>query len=381
MLSNVDFDLHGYVGIRLIDATHNEVTAVKRQLGPIDNPMDRDPDIIIRFVDALPTDSSLRLLDLDDVAYTDDAFYVLRGKHKSRTKVLIPFQDIGQRVEIVCERGLSAVPLLIDILNATALAKGLLPLHASAFNIGEVGVLATGWTKGGKTETLLGFMAHGANYVGDEWVYLTRDGQQMFGVPEPIRVWDWHLEYLPEYREMLGRGDRAKLRILKTFIQGTSQHSGNGSARNRLPSKMMGRIIPLLKRQMHVDWSPEDLFGRSSLSLAGKLDKVFFVVSHEAPHVVVEPIDPDEVARRMYFSLQEERDDFLSYYRKFRFAFPDRPNDFIEQTPELQRQHLTDALTGKEAYVVYHPYPVVIPDIYDAIRPLCTDSQACSLSQ
>ena len=97
--------------------------------------------------------SRRRDMDLDDVAFSDDAFYVRRRKHKSKTKVKIPVQDIGKQCVIECERGLEAVPQLIDIVNATAMGNGYLPLHASACIYNGRGVLATGWTKGGKTET------------------------------------------------------------------------------------------------------------------------------------------------------------------------------------------------------------------------------------
>ena len=80
----VDFDLHGLVGVRLIGATQREVNAVGRQLGPIQRPLNRDPDITIRFVDRLTTSSPLRYLGVDDAAFTDDAFLVLRSKHKAR---------------------------------------------------------------------------------------------------------------------------------------------------------------------------------------------------------------------------------------------------------------------------------------------------------
>ena len=110
------------------------------------------------------------------------------------------------------ERGLQAVPLLIPIVNFAALSKGVIPLHASAFAYNDVGILVTGWAKGGKTETLLAFTSKGAEYIGDEWVYLSKDGRYMYGIPEPIRVWDWHLRYLPEYRSLLKGSDRARLR-------------------------------------------------------------------------------------------------------------------------------------------------------------------------
>jgi hypothetical protein len=211
--------LHGCVGIRLINASPSDAAAVSRQLGPIRSTLSRQPDIIIEFVPQLPlpsmSSSPLRYIGVDDTAFTDDAFFVLRSKHKSRAMVQIPFAEIGQQCHILCETGLTAVPLLIPILNLTALHRGLLPLHASAFEYQGMGVLTTGWSKGGKTETLLSFMAQGATYIGDEWIYITSDGAQIFGIPEPIRIWEWHLQSMPEYRRILKGSDRTRLRVLK----------------------------------------------------------------------------------------------------------------------------------------------------------------------
>jgi hypothetical protein len=357
---HVDFDLHGLAGIRLVDASPHEVAAVTRQLGPIQKPLTREPDITIRFVERLATSSRVRYLGVDEAGFTDDAFLVLRSKHKSRAKVQIPFEQIGQRCEIVCERGLPAVPLLIPILNLTVLGKGALPLHASAFNYRGAGVLTTGWSKGGKTETLLAFMSRGAEYIGDEWVYITSDGKQMHGIPEPIRVWDWHLQDLPHYRELVGRGDRAKLGAIKA-VQ---------SAGRVMPGKVSGRVMPLLKRQLFVDVHPKTLFGSGFGAMSGSLDKIFFVASHETPDVVVQQLDPQEIAQRMVFSLQYERLPFMAFYMMFRFAFPERSNALIEGAEELQRTVLTRVLADKEAYSVYHPYPVSIPSLFDAISPL-----------
>ena len=100
------------------------------------------------------------------------------------------------------------------------------------------------------------------------------------------------------------------------------------------------------------------------------MDKVFFVASHASAAVTVEPIEPEEIARRMVFSLQEERVELMSYYHKFRFAFPEARNDLIEQAEALERNMLQQILAGKEAYAVYHPYPVPIPSLFEAISPL-----------
>jgi hypothetical protein len=365
----IDYDLHGLTGIRLLNASPGDAAAVTRLLGPIQAPLTGEPDIVIRFVDRLSTSSRIRYLGLDEAGFTDDTFLVLRSKHKARARVQIPFEQIGRQCEIVCERGLPAVPLLIPILNLTVLGKGSLPMHASAFTYNGTGVLTTGWAKGGKTETLLAFMANGAEYVGDEWVYLSCDGQRMYGIPEPIRVWDWHLQDLPQYWPLVGRGDRVKLRMLKLVVRLMDRAVSNGLGRGSAPVKLIRRMTPLLKRQLYVQLPPQKLFGQGFGPLVGTPDKIFFVASHETPEVTVQPMDPQEIARRMVFSLQEERMDFMSYYLKFRFAFPEIRNELIERVEELQRERLTQVLADKEAYAVYHPYPVSIPALFNALSP------------
>jgi len=365
----VDYDLHGIVGIRLLNATSDDERMVTHQLGLTRSTFTREPDIVIRFVDHLVLSSPIRYLGVDDAGFTDDAFLVLRGKHNARVKVQVPFAQIGQQCEILCEKGVTRVPLLIAIVNLTALSKGVIPMHASAFRYKGAGVLTTGWAKGGKTETLLAFMANGATYVGDEWVYLSRDGKYMYGVPEPIKIWDWHLHELPQYQARVGRSDRIRWRLLRRTVnileRIMASNVGGGSA----PMKLLKRGTPILKQQLYVQIPPRRLFDQGVGPLTDTLDKIFFVASHETPVITVQPMDPQEIAQRMVFSLQEERMDLMAYYRKFRFAFPAMRNDLIEQAEELQREILTRILAHKDAYAVYHPYPVSIPALFTAINP------------
>jgi hypothetical protein len=150
-----------------------------------------------------------------------------------------------------------------------------------------------------------------------------------------------------------------------------SRITGNGSEPKSAPIKLMKRVTSLLQRQQYVHLPPHETFGQEFCPLAGKPDKFFFVANHEASDVTVRPIDPQEIAQRMVFSLQEEQRDFISYYLKFRFAFPKVSNELIEESESLQRQALTRVLEGKDAYIVNHPYPVPIPSLFEAMRPYC----------
>lgn len=367
-----DFDLHGIVGIRVINATPGDLNAIKRQLGPIQNPLSKKPDIVIRFVDRMSSSSAVRYLGVDDAGFTDDAFLVFRGKYQSRVKVQIPFEQIGNgQCEIICESGVPAVPLLIPIINLTALSNGALPLHASALVYDGKGILITGWAKGGKTETLLAFVANGAQYVGDEWVYLSIDGKHMYGIPEPIRIWYWHLQEMSHYRNMVKRSDLARLQALNFFVKFLERIERMGADRRSAFFQVLRRFTALVKRQLYVQLPPEKLFGKKPGDLTVSPDKIFFVASHAEPELIVKPIDSQEVAERMVFSLQEERMDFMSYYLKYRFAFPACSNSLIDQAEEIQRRMLLNILAGKDAYGVYHPYPFKIPTLFEVIRPYC----------
>jgi len=367
VFQSVDFDLHGLAGIRLLNASPADVLAVTKQLGPIQKPLMRPPDITIRFVERLSASSSMRYLGLDEVAFTDDAMLLLQHNNGNHLRVQIPFEQVGKQCEIVCEKGVPKVPMLIPILNLTVLSKGVVPLHAAAFNYKGTGVLVTGWAKGGKTETLLGFMANGATYVGDEWVYISADGKKMYGIPEPIRIWNSHLVDLPNYRKRISLTGRTRLAMLNLLIRSTEFISRRSSVEPSSES-LLERLNRLLKRQHYVHLPPAHLF--DSTDFTGVPEKLFYVVSHEANEVKVMSMEAEEVARRMAFSLQYERMQFMSHYLKFRFAFPEARNEFIEHAEETERQMLIKALANKASYAVYHPYPAPIPALFETMAPI-----------
>jgi len=362
---HVDFDLHGIVGIRVLRARQSDVETLTRQIGPLAAPLTREPDITIRFVDELPEARAMTYATWPDSAATEDAFYLLRGKDGVAARTLFPMDAVGDRCEIVCERRAGHVPHLLAVINMTALRHGVLPLHASAFTYRGVGVLATGWGKGGKTEALLAFAARGARYVGDEWVYLTPDGG-MHGVPEPIRLWNWHVEQLPELRAQLSTMTRARLRSLPAAA---SSAAGMAARLRGLPASVLRRTAPVLRRQAYVQVPPARLFGADALALHGRVDHVLFVVSHDRDDVSIEPISGETVAAHMLASLEEERGPLLAVYRQFRFLFPGRQADVIDNASAIERRLLERYLGDRPSHVLRHPYPV---DLESLVGPVET---------
>jgi hypothetical protein len=367
--------LHGLARLRLVDADPRDVAAVVRQVGPLQVPAAGEADLVVRFVDRLPAPPGERLLGAREAAFSDEGFVVLRSKHKARARVLVPLHRAGvPGCELVCERGLPAVPLLVPLLNLAVLARGALPLHASSFRTGEgVGVVTTGWSKGGKTEALLAFCERGATYVGDEWVYLAEDGTAA-GIPEPIRVWDWHLDSLPGYRERLPWSSRARLAALGSGIALTRR----APAEPRGLSRLADRLRPLLEAQAHVDLDPTALFRAELGSLSTAVDRLFLVVSADRDDVAVAAVDPAEVAARMAASLAFERLDLRGWYLRARYAHPeaDWSNPLLEGGAEARERELLERfLAGVPAWVVEHPYPVDLAALHDAMAPLCRSAR------
>jgi hypothetical protein len=364
-----EFDLHGMVGIRLIDATPRDRATVARQLGPIAARLRRDPDIVIRFVDRLATASPLHLIGVD-AAFADDAFMILRSKHKSPARVQIAFDAIGTQCEIVAEHGIPAIPLLIAIINLTVLARGGLALHASAFRYQGTSTLVMGWAKGGKTETLLAFIQQGAEYIGDEWIYISADGSRMFGIPEPIRVWHWLLSQLPQYRSHVGARTRIRLAALRQAHGFISSLAEGSPARMMMTLQKLRSVADLIDRQRYAFLRPESAFGRNLGSLSGSIDRVIFASSTDDGVTRVATTSGAWIADRMAFSLREERSALDSYYRRFRFAFPDRANPLIDGATALERRRLRQMLENRPCHALYHPYPPSIAELFRAVAPL-----------
>ena len=367
----VDFALHTAVGIRLIDARPADVGVVQRQLGPLRSKLEHEPDLEIRFVDRMPLDGVLRLLGRDEAAYTDDAYLILRGRHKSHVKVSIPFDRIagdGPCV-LVVERGLTAIPLLVAIVNVIAFRNGLLPLHGGAFTHDDCGVLTIGWAKGGKSETMLAFTAHGAELVGDEWVYLDPVDCSLRALPEPMRVWDWQIRSVEGISARIPAGDRRRLAATRALAGGLQ---GVGSL-PVLGTTAIGRAARrtryLVEQQLSVQIPPEQLLGRPALRDGARLDRIVFVTSHAPDDISVEHIDAAEVARHATHSFLFELADLLGHYRRFRFAFPARVNPLLDELEARYEVRAVDALKDVPAIAVGHPYPLEIDRLYQAIAP------------
>jgi hypothetical protein len=362
----IDYDIQDIVGIRVIDATIEDAIAISDQLGERQRHLTREPDIIIRFKEKLHT-PSLTYLDSDSCGFTDEGFYIFSKKEGAKLRV--PFERIGNQCEVLCESGIQSVPWLTDIINFTFLTKGYVPVHASAFVYDGVGVVVTGWSKGGKTAALLCFANKGAHYVGDEWVILSSDGKEMFGTAAPICVWEW---YLKETEDLLPAIPFGRKILFKAIHLLDAMHMGvrKGKFKSSSPAKLLAKAVPALMRQLNISVSP-DLIFNDRLRQVAEPHKVILSLSHNDRRILVQACDACEIAKQIVISNAFEQTGFLGLYRAFKFAFPRLRNEYLENSDQIQLSLLCSALKKKEAYKVWHPYPVPLEEYFKHLKPLC----------
>ena len=369
----IDFDIHGVVGIRLIDASPSDLDAVCKLLGRPSRRLPTNPDITVRFVKDLPV-RDMKFLGTDEDGFAGDGFFLLQ-KGTRRVRAQIPFDRIGEPCEIVCTSRIGSVPLLIPIVGLAVLKKGCIPIHASAVVYEGVGILMAGWAHCGKTSALLGFASKGAEFVGEEWVLLGGNDQRMRGIVKPLELTHRQVASLPHRRSAVSFMNRCAFGGIGVLC-GFEKMIRGEAIRSNFLSRNLQRVSAGVEDRLRRAIEPSAIFQDRIRSAGAQVDKVFIFLSHEENRIDVEPISPLEMARRLTFLVQHELLPLLGHYCAYRFAFPGRRNESIESTAEYSLAILTRALHGKATYIVRLPYPHVFPELLKAIEPYCKPTAA-----
>ena len=363
-----DYDLHGLLGLRLIDPSPADVAAIHRQLGPLpETPLEREPDLRVRFVPRIET-PRLRFVEAERSGFTDDGYFLLSGGGRP-ARARIPFESLDGGGEMVCERSRAFVPLLPELLRRSALRKGVVALHASAFEYRGTGILAAGWAHGGKTSALLAFIEQRAEFVGDEMVLLDGAGGRMVGTAPPIEVSDWQLRQLPS----LGRRLRRAHRLMASggaWLDRLDRALPGGAPAGRGPVRLLRAALPRLRRRLRVRLPAEVVCPGAGVRVA-QPDVLFLMVPHPSREIRVEAADPDALVQRLTALAAFEDLSLRASYLGYRYAFPANEHDHPERARQREAALLRAAISGLDAYIVYHPRPVPLRELYEAMRPAC----------
>jgi hypothetical protein len=189
----------------------------------------------------------------------------------------------------------------------------------------------------------------------------------MYGLPVPICIWEWQFHEIPQLLPKLD----AKKRIVFSSIHFLSFlhrfFSRIGLSEVAL-IKLLEEALPVFKRQLNIRVLPKIIFKSKIQENGTPINFVLLVVSHDSEKIEVEKYESQEVTDRMINSNECEQMPFFEFYNVFKFAFPTRENEFLENTKQIQYQLLSKALSGKRTYKVSHPYPVKFEQLYDHIN-------------
>jgi hypothetical protein len=373
---NVDYDIHGILGLRLIDPTPSLARLVARQLDPWrPAPLASAPDVSIsRSVAPTSRGNRYRLGDAGDSQECEfnDSEFILR---KGGMSVSIPFASIGDGCVIGWSGRGGMRRLMIDYvrpaLQISLLPKDRLAVHSAAVSYEGRGILLSGWAESGKTEAMLGFLQAGAAFVSDKWTIVDGDGSSIRHFPTPITVRNWMIDLIPGLRARLKGAEllRARAAALMTSVLETEALS-----RAPLPAGVKG----LAELAGRVSVTPSQLLGKDGdgggrwqSTPSAPLESLFLLVTSGEDRIAVREADTDEVAARLADCAAYERRAFFGLYQRFKYAFPGRRNSLIEDAREAESGMLAKALASKRVFVVEVPFPFDPSALFRAIQPFC----------
>jgi len=351
--------------VALVNASERHLRAVSAALGPPDGEPGELDDLTVRFVDRVPAGPGLTRLG-GSAAYDGERFYLVG---EGGALAAVELARAGEPLEIVCERRLPEVPLLLPLLAVRLAATGRVLLHAAAFRYRGRGVLVAGWQGGGKSETLLPFMAHGAEHLADEWTVVDPAGT-MVGVRSHVQVWDWQLRQLPALRPHLPLLARAQMRVAATALQAADGRRLGGL------DGVLDLLRPGLEHHARRSMAPDVLFGDRAGRGETPIDIALLAVVADRPQTTVRPVAAADIAARMPASLVHERRELLDAYAMYRFAFPDRRSAILEAGFEDERRVLEAALSDADTGLVEHPKPLALEALFAAVEPFCAARRA-----
>lgn len=357
--TDATFDVHGLVSVAVCGATPAQVAAVAARLGDLRAPLDRTPDLTIRFAarsgppPGRPAGGGLRS--------SDDGLFAEAAGADGPALCRLPLDRLADGAEVVCESHAATVPLLTPLLNVLALRAGGLPLHAATWAWRGVGVAATGWPRSGKTTSLLAFLAAGATPGAPEWSFVV-DDRRLEGLREPVRVRHTHLRESPALRPAVPSRDRARL-------------CGLGAAERaaaRLPGRLGRTIPPRLEARRWVDVPPERLAGAPPASATLRLDHLLVVVRSDVDTPRVTPMTTDEAAAALAAAFAHDTEPLVAAGRVHRFTFPGRDLPVLSRLQERYELLARDRLAGVPVHRVEHRPPHTTSRLVEALSPYCS---------
>jgi hypothetical protein len=363
---SVGLELHGHIRLDLHGASQDDVQSVMLATGACRNASDGQPDVEVRFTKSAP-DVVWRHLGQRDAYYAEGQFALGCDHFKSPVPMVLPAAAGPEPFRVTYPSGGGRrLPWLRSMINGKCVDKQLLGVHAAAFTFEDRGCLVCGWPRGGKTGTLLAFLLHGAQYLAAEWVYVSHQGRTMQGVPEHIRLRDWHLRQGGTSLKLVGWGGRMRLIGRRWAANGTAGISRVLGA--FLPGdKSLRKLAAGIDRHRYVDRPAADWLGQQLQPRTAPLDTILLVGTHDARDIQVTRLGTEEAKRRLIVLQDEDQEDLTWAYRRWAYAMSD-PSAWLADFEEKRSVLLDQLIEGKAVYAVDHPEEVNLIDLFQELQ-------------
>jgi hypothetical protein len=186
----------------------------------------------------------------------------------------------------------------------------------------------------------------------------------MVGLTSALHLDDWQLRQLNRVRNSTGIAHRFAAAGVRGCDRLLSQLP---AAAQLMPVRLLRSLLPRLQRRLAVQL-PVEAVCPVSESRTARPERIFLMVARDSPEIRVEPIIAREMVRRAIQMAHFEGLPLRGHYSAHQFAFPGRRNYLLEDSHHMETELLSRALARLEAWVVYHPRPVSLDLLYDAMN-------------
>ncbi|QEG41895.1 hypothetical protein [Roseimaritima ulvae] len=367
-MTTVGLVLHDRIRLTLVDASPRDVQAVKRLTGAWEDASTERPDVEIRFHAASSVQLPWRHMGPQDALAMDDRFALASAGGAGPIEIDLPTAGEDSPFRLNCPTGMRTGPsLLRSMINHKCVDKHWLGIHATAFTFSGRGYLACGWPRGGKTGMMLAHLLQGAEYLAAEWVYVDPREGKMHGVPESLRLRDWHLRQGASRLQNVSRRDRLRLWGRRWAAKTAAALATlTGYVRPRF-GRSLGKLAAAIERHRYIDRSAADWLQQELRPRSAGLDTVLLVGTHAAEDIRVTPLAPAAAKRRLLALQEEDFSDLHAVYRRWSYAMPEATP--CRQTFDRKRSALFDRLLETTpAYAVDHPPNIPLADLFQTLE-------------
>lgn len=318
------YDFHGLYRVRV---EHRGLDALMRQeLGVFLS----DRDAADLTIEEGPVPRPAKSL-AEDYRFDDSGFVVETGSGRLAI----------QEGRILAEPRVNPYELLAhwveNLMKIAIVRRGVCFVHSAAVSRDGAATLLPAWMGSGKTHLLLHALAHGYDFMADDWCFVSESGETL-GYPRwPALVYH-HFEANPALRELLASGPSGaslRRRLAVSEFAGSLRPAGPIGRRFRrfLEDRFFVTVHP----------GPTRLFPAARCVLRAKAARVALLLASERSEVEVRPLPPEELARRSVWAGTYERNRYSTHRLAMAYAGKDVPlaDTTAEETDLLTRAFRT----------------------------------------